>query len=153
MKRDNIDQDLVRDLAKLLAETGLTELEIESDGFRIRVSRTVAAVAQVAQAVQVGNPTPPASPGAADTSPSGSLDDHPGAVRAPMVGTAYILPEPGAAPFVKVGDTIREGQILLLIEAMKTFNEIRAPKAGRVARVLIENGTPVEYGEALMIIE
>jgi len=153
LKRDTIDQELVRDLAKLLAETGLTELEVESDGFRIRVSRTVAAGPHVAHIAHAASPASPAAAAAADANPSGSLDDHPGAVRAPMVGTAYVLPEPGAAPFVKVGDTVRDGQILLLIEAMKTFNEIRAPKAGRVARVLIENGTPVEYGEALMIIE
>lgn len=149
MKRDAIDQDLVRDLAKLLSETGLTELEVESDGCRIKVSRTVtmaAAPAQTVTAVQAALP-------ATDAGASESLDSHPGAVRAPMVGTAYILPEPGAAPFVKVGDTIREGQILLLIEAMKTFNEIRAPKAGHVTRILVENGMPVEYGEPLIIVE
>ena len=152
MKRDIIDQDLVRDLAKLLAETGLTELEVESEGCRIRVSRLVAAPAPAPH----GAPPVAASAGAErtpETSAADALDAHPGAVRAPMVGTAYILPEPGAAPFIKVGDTVREGQIVLLIEAMKTFNEIRAPKAGRVARVLVENGTPVEYGEALLIIE
>jgi len=149
LKRDIIDHELVRDLARLLGETGLTELEIETDGCRVRVSR---AAATPSAAVQVT--APPAT--AASVTGAGAAEapeTHPGAVRAPMVGTAYVLPEPGAAPFVKAGDVVAEGQILLLIEAMKTFNEIRAPKAGRVVRVLVENGTPVEYGEALMIVE
>jgi acetyl-CoA carboxylase biotin carboxyl carrier protein len=152
MAEFDIDGDLVRKLAALLDETGLTEIEFADGERRIRVSKTVQAVAAAPQAAAHF------APGAAGEDASGgdepaSLADHPGAVTAPMVGTAYIAPEPGADPFVAVGDAVSAGQTLLLIEAMKTFNPVRAPKAGRVAQILISDATPVEFGEPLIILE
>ena len=150
MAEFDIDDDLVRKLAALLDETGLTELEFTDGERRIRVCKMPQAVAVAPMAGA------PATAGE-NASPAGeepvSLADHPGAVTAPMVGTAFIAPEPGAEPFVSVGDTVSAGQTLLLIEAMKTFNPVRAPKAGRVAQILIGDATPVEYGEPLIIIE
>lgn len=147
MPKFDVDGDLVRKLAALLDETGLIELEFASGENRIRVVRsTGAATAAVAPA-----PAPPTAArpeqGAAGDEPS------PGTVTAPMVGTVYLSPEPGAAPFVNPGDTVTEGQTLLLIEAMKTFNPVRAPRSGRIARILVADGSPVEYGEALVILE
>ncbi len=150
MAEFDIDGDLVRKLSALLDETGLTEIEFTDGERRIRVGKTVQAVAvapQVASAAAAGEEASPAGDEPA------SLADHPGAVTAPMVGTAFIAPEPGADPFVGVGDSVSAGQTLLLIEAMKTFNPVRAPKAGRVAQILISDGTPVEYGEPLIILE
>jgi acetyl-CoA carboxylase biotin carboxyl carrier protein len=146
MAEFDIDEDLVRKLAGLLEETGLTELEFTDGERRIRVSRTAQAVAAAPAAV------------VADDAAGGgeepvSLADHPGAVTAPMVGTAFIAPEPGADPFVGIGDRVSVGQTLLLIEAMKTFNPVRAPKAGRVAQILISDATPVEFGQPLIILE
>jgi acetyl-CoA carboxylase biotin carboxyl carrier protein len=149
-----IDSELVRQLAGILNDTGLSEIEYESSGTRIRVARTV-------QHTVLTGPAPtaaiaPGAPAVAAPAPSAAIADpaaHPGAVKAPMVGVAYLAPEPGAAPFIKVGDTVGEGQTIALIEAMKTFNPVKAPRAGRVAQILIENGAPVEYGEALAIIE
>ncbi len=147
MAEFDIDGDLVRKLSALLDETGLTELEFADGERRIRVSKAAQAVAAApAAAAASGDASAPAEQPA-------SLADHPGAVTAPMVGTAYIAPEPGATPFVNVGDVVSAGQTLLLIEAMKTFNPVRAPKAGRVARILIDDATPVEYGQPLMILE
>ncbi len=141
-----IDSDLVRTLAALLEETGLTEIEYSVGDRRIRVARTAAAAATVA----VVTPAPVETPAeAAAVAPV----DHPGAVKAPMVGTAYIAPQPDQPPFVKLGDRVEEGRVLLIIEAMKVMNQIRAPKAGRVAEILIADGTPVEYGQVLMVIE
>ncbi len=149
MAEFDIDDDLVRKLSALLDETGLTEIEFADGERRIRVCKSVQTVAAAPQVA----PTTTAE----DTSPVSdepdSLADHPGAVTAPMVGTAYTAPEPGADPFVSVGDTVSAGQTLLLIEAMKTFNPVRAPKAGRVAQILISDATPVEYGEPLIILE
>lgn len=148
MAKTPIDSDLVRTLANLLDETGLTEIEYESGGFRIRVGRSAAAVTvSPPPAAPLPPPAAPASPAIED------LASHPGAVTSPMVGVVYLAPEPGAADFVKPGDVIFEGQTLLLIEAMKTFNPIRAPRGGKVARILVEAGTPVEFGEPLLIIE
>ncbi len=146
MAEFDIDEDLVRKLAGLLEETGLTELEFTDGERRIRVSRTAQAVAAAPAAV------------VADDAAGGgeepvSLADHPGAVTAPMVGTAFIAPEPGADPFVGIGDRVSVGQTLLLIEAMKTFNPVRAPKAGRVAQILISDATPVEFGQPLIILD
>jgi acetyl-CoA carboxylase biotin carboxyl carrier protein len=142
-----IDPDAIRALAAVLAETGLTEIEIAEKDSRIRVVRggaPVAAVAAPAAApVVVAAPPPPPVEASA----------HPGAITSPMVGVAYLSPEPGAAAFVTVGQQISAGQTLLLIEAMKTFNQIKAPKSGTVTRILVENSAPVEYGEALMIVE
>jgi acetyl-CoA carboxylase biotin carboxyl carrier protein len=143
-----IDSDLVRSLATLLDETGLTEIEYSVGDRRIRVARTAAALAPT---VAVAVPAPTEAPAA----PASAVApvDHPGAVKAPMVGTAYIAPQPDQPPFVKLGDRVEEGRVLLIIEAMKVMNQIRAPKGGRVAEILIADGTPVEYGQVLMVIE
>jgi acetyl-CoA carboxylase biotin carboxyl carrier protein len=149
-----VDHDLIRELAELLTETGLTEIEFERDDTRIRVARNQAPVAAhfpAAPATQLPpqQPEQPRPPAPA----SEDLAEHPGVVLSPMVGTAYFSPEPGARPFVDVGETVREGQTILIVEAMKTMNQIPAPRAGTVTRILIEDGQPVEYGEPLMIIE
>jgi acetyl-CoA carboxylase biotin carboxyl carrier protein len=141
-----LDADLVRGLAALLGETGLTEIEYAVGDRRIRVARTLAAVA-AAPAVAIAA-AKPAEAGAA-TSPA----VHPGAVKAPMVGTIYFSPEPDAPPFVKLGDSVSEGQVVLIIEAMKVMNQIRSPRAGRLTQVLVADGSPVEYGEPLMVLE
>ncbi len=144
-----IDSDLVRTLAALLDETGLTEIEYSVGDRRIRVARTAAALAPT---LNVAGPAP--APAAAEVPPAPVAPvDHPGAVKAPMVGTAYIAPQPDQPPFVKLGDRVEEGRVLLIIEAMKVMNQIRAPKAGRVAEILIADGAPVEYGQVLMVIE
>ena len=142
-----IDRDLVRTLAALLDETGLTEIEYAVGDRRIRVARSTAAPTAT---VNVASPTPTEAP--AEVAPVAPVD-HPGAVKAPMVGTAYIAPQPDQPPFVKLGDRIEEGRVLLIIEAMKVMNQIRAPTAGRVAEILIADGAPVEYGQVLMVIE
>lgn len=147
-----IDPELIRDLAKLLEETGLTEIEVERDGFRVRVAR--AGAAAHAPAPVAVNP-PPAPPPVAAPAAAAPIDPskHPGVVTSPMVGTAYVGPEPGAMPFVDVGSKVLAGDTLLIIEAMKTMNQIPAPRSGTVTRILIEDGQPVEFGEPLMIIE
>jgi acetyl-CoA carboxylase biotin carboxyl carrier protein len=147
MTRIPFDPDAIRALAAVLNETGLTEIEIADKDSRVRVVRAAApAVAATAQAAPSAATIAPAAPASDETS-------HPGAILSPMVGVAYLAPEPGAPPFVTVGQSVAAGQTLLLIEAMKTFNQIRAPKAGTVARVLVANSTPVEYGEVLLILE
>ncbi len=148
-----IDKDLIRDLAELLKETELTEIEIEQDNFRVRVSR-----AAPSAAVQFAHTEPhrTAAGGRAEPAQPLSLADparHPGAVPSPMVGTAYRAAGPGAKPFVEVGDEVGVGQTILIVEAMKHMNEVAAPRAGRVVEILVEDGQPVEYGEPLMIIE
>ena len=142
-----IDSDLVRTLAALLEETGLTEIEYAVGDRRIRVARTAVAAVPAAAA-----PAPAEAPAAA-ASPAVAPVDHPGAIKAPMVGTAYIAPQPDQPPFVKLGDRVDEGRVLLIIEAMKVMNQIRAPKPGRVAEILIADGAPVEYGQVLMVVE
>ncbi len=139
------DPDLIRALARLLAETGLSEIEYAVGRNRVRVARAAAALAPAA-------PTVPAD-GAVSSSDETAAVDHPGALTAPMVGTVYLAPQPGAPPFVQVGDTVAVGQTLLIIEAMKVMNEIRSARAGRVARIVAEDAQPVEYGAALMLIE
>ena len=151
MKVPAFDADAVRALAAILTETGLTEIEIEGKEGRVRVARAPApVVASVA-----GPALAPAVAAASAAAPAAAMDDaaHPGAVRSPMVGVAYLSPEPGAAPYVTPGQSVSVGQTLLLIEAMKTFNQIKAPRAGTVTRVLIASGTPVEYDQPLLIIE
>jgi acetyl-CoA carboxylase biotin carboxyl carrier protein len=148
-----IDHELIRALARLLDETGLTEIEFERGGQRVRVARHAQpAVAPVPQPV-----APAAELGAAMVEPGARAAiepaKHPGVVTSPMVGTAYVGPEPGARPFVEVGSRVRTGETLLIIEAMKTMNQIPAPRSGTVIQILIEDGLPVEYGEPLMIIE
>jgi len=144
-----IDPDIVRELARLLDETGLSEIEFERDGQRIRVARQAqpAAPAPVRLAAVVDAPLTVAE--AAPLDPA----KHPGVVTSPMVGTAYVGPEPGARPFVEVGSQVKVGDTLLIVEAMKTMNQIPSPRAGTVVQVLIEDGQPVEFGEPLMIIE
>jgi acetyl-CoA carboxylase biotin carboxyl carrier protein len=143
-----IDKELIRELAQLLDETKLTEIEIERDGLRVRVGRGATAVAAAV-------PAAPASVAAAPAPATAPADPakHPGAVTSPMVGTAYIGPAPGAKPFVDVGSKVVAGETLLIVEAMKTMNQIPAPRAGTVTKILVEDGQPVEFGEPLMIIE
>jgi acetyl-CoA carboxylase biotin carboxyl carrier protein len=145
-----IDRDAIRELAKLLEETGLSEIEIEQDGVSIRVAGNLAASAPRPRQFESSETPAPAAPAtAAPAEPS----QHPGVVTSPMVGTAYLGPAPGARPFVEVGGQIKAGDSLLIIEAMKTMNQIPAPRAGTVTQILVEDGQPVEYGEPLMIIE
>ncbi len=151
--KPSVDQDLIRELAQLLTETGLTEIEIDREGMRVRVARqlapAVAAVPPAAVALQSTHAPVQAQSGADADDPG----KHPGCVRSPMVGVAYLSPEPSAGPFVTAGTRVTQGQTLLIIEAMKTMNHIPAPKAGVVARVLVANSQPVEFGEPLVIIE
>lgn len=151
MAKTPFDSGLVRSLASLLDETNLSEIEYETEGTRIRVARqiTYGAVAPVAAPVAAAPAAaaPVAAPAAADPA------SHPGALKSPMVGVAYLAPEPGKPFFVQVGDSVAVGQTILLIEAMKTYNTIRAAKAGKITQILIEDGSPVEYGEPLVIIE
>jgi acetyl-CoA carboxylase biotin carboxyl carrier protein len=147
LTRIPIDPDIIRALAAVLVETGLTEIEIGDKDSRIRVVRSVGATTAtlpVAAAAPVANGGP---------SIAQDVAAHPGAVVSPMVGVAYLSPEPGAPPFVNVGQQVTAGQTLLLIEAMKTFNQIKAPKAGSVIAILVQSGAPVEYGEALIVLE
>ena len=152
------DPDLIRSLAKLLDETGLTEIECSAGDQRIRVSRQVAAAASVVAApsptplpAQAAAPAPAGANGAAH--PGANGHDHPGTLKAPLVGIAYLAAEPGASPYVRIGDTVTAGQTLMIIEAMKVMNQIRAPRAGRISRVYVNDAEPVEYGTALMLIE
>jgi acetyl-CoA carboxylase biotin carboxyl carrier protein len=144
----SVDQDAIRALAKLLDETGLTEIAIEQDGKSIRVARQAAPVVRT-RGAEVPVAVPTAAPAAATLDPS----QHPGLVASPMVGTAYRASEPGARPFVEVGAQVKAGETLLIIEAMKTMNQIPSPRSGTVIQILVEDGQPVEYGEPLMIIE
>jgi acetyl-CoA carboxylase biotin carboxyl carrier protein len=153
MTRIPFDPDAIRMLAAVLTETGLTEIEIAEKDSRIRVVRGGGMAAPAAAGYPSAAHAPVVGSVSAQASAEVELAAHPGAVTSPMVGVAYLLPEPGAPPFVTVGQAVTAGQTLLLIEAMKTFNQIKAPRAGTVARVLTANGTPVEYGEVLMILE
>jgi acetyl-CoA carboxylase biotin carboxyl carrier protein len=143
--KPGIDADAIRELSQLLNETGLTEIEIERDGARIRVSR--AAVAAVAATT-----APAAGAAAAPAATPASAGPHPGAVPSPMVGTVYLSPEPGKPAFVKVGQTVREGDTLFIVEAMKTMNAIAAPRGGTVLEVSVTDGQPVEFGQTLLIL-
>ena len=145
--RESIDKALIRELADLLTETKLSEIEIERDGLRLRVARQVS----IDQPIAAPQPAPSPQPAHAEqpADPAG----HPGTVTSPMVGTAYRAPEPGAPPFVEVGAQVRQGQTLMIVEAMKTMNPIAAPRAGTVTSVLVDDAQPVEFGEPLLIIE
>jgi len=149
MAKNEIDKELIRELAALMDETGLSEIEIENDDDRLRLVRATAPAAQApalsAAVISVAAPTSEAI--------DGDLANHPGALLSPIVGTAFHAPSPDDAPFVKVGDQVDGGQTLLVIEAMKTFNEIPSARAGVVRQILFENASPVEYGDVLMIIE
>jgi acetyl-CoA carboxylase biotin carboxyl carrier protein len=149
MAKFEMDTEFIRKLAKLLEETNLGEIEMADGDRKIRVARPGAAPPPA-------NPAPVAAASIAASAAVPSTNDvskHPGAVKSPMVGTAYLSPEPGKPVFVNIGDKITAGQTLLIIEAMKTFNPIKAPKAGTVAQVLIDNAQPVEFGQPLMIVE
>jgi acetyl-CoA carboxylase biotin carboxyl carrier protein len=155
------DPDLIRSLAKLLDETGLSEIEYAVADQRIRVSREIVAAAPAVaaagpstHAAEPVTPSPPKGANGHDKTPGADHGaDHPGVLKAPLVGIAYLAAEPGSPPYVRVGDSVSEGQTLLIIEAMKVMNQIRAPRAGRVSRVYVGDAEPVEYGSALMLIE
>ncbi|OKO77268.1 acetyl-CoA carboxylase [Bradyrhizobium sp. NAS80.1] len=148
------DSALIRELALLLDETSLTEIEIERAGLRLRVARNISVAATMPMPVATAHAVPVAAAAAAAPAAAASdLSKHPGAVSSPMVGTAYWAPEPGAKPFIEVGSKVSVGQTLLIIEAMKTMNQIPSPRAGTVTQILVEDGQPVEYGEPLVIIE
>ncbi|EJC66083.1 acetyl-CoA carboxylase biotin carboxyl carrier protein [Rhizobium sp. 1AS11] len=153
-KKSGIDQALIRDLANILNETDLTEIEVEQDDLRIRVSR--AGTPQYVQApiAAPGYAAPAAVAAAAVAAPAAAPSRNPAnVVNAPMVGTVYMAPAPGARPFIEVGATVKEGQTLIIIEAMKTMNQIPSPKSGKVTEILVDDGHPVEYGQALVVIE
>ena len=158
------DPEAIRALAQILKDTDLTEIELVEKDSRIRVARSLppAAAPQMAWPAQM-MPQGPAQPVAAPAAPPSAAElaaeeamdllKHPGLVTSPMVGVVYLSPEPGTASFVTLGSKVSQGQTLLLVEAMKTFNQIKAPRSGTVTRILVETGTPVEYGEPLMIVE
>lgn len=163
-KNSNSDVDFIKALAELLNQNELTEIEVmrefgKDDVLNVRVARQVqaapvvaAAPAQVAVAAAPAA-TPSAAPAAEAAAPSEDPSQHPGAVTSPMVGTVYLAAEPGTPAFVSVGDTVTEGQTLLIIEAMKTMNQIPAPKSGKVKRILVDDSAPVEFGDPLVIVE
>jgi acetyl-CoA carboxylase biotin carboxyl carrier protein len=151
-KSKSDDSALIRELALLLAETNLTEIEIERAGLRVRVARNVSIAAAV-PSIPVQATAAPAVANSAAAAPATDIAKHPGVVPSPMVGTAYWSPEPGAKPFIEVGSKVSAGQTLLIIEAMKTMNQIPSPRAGTVTQILVEDGQPVEFGEPLVIIE
>jgi acetyl-CoA carboxylase biotin carboxyl carrier protein len=154
-KKNGIDQALIRDLANILNDTDLTEIEVEQEDLRIRVSRAgntqyvQAPIAAPAYAAPAAAPAALAAPAAA----AAPARNPANTVSAPMVGTAYMAPAPGARAFIEIGATVKEGQTLLIIEAMKTMNQIPAPKSGKVTEILVEDGSPVEYGQALVVVE
>ena len=152
-KKNGIDKGLIRDLADILNETDLTEIEVEQDDLRIRVSR--ASNMQYVQAPVAAAPavTAAAAPAAPAASAAPAVRDNANAVTAPMVGTVYLAPAPGSAQFIEVGASVKEGQTLLIIEAMKTMNQIPAPRSGKIVEILVTDAQPVEYGEPLVVIE
>ncbi|RKF21290.1 acetyl-CoA carboxylase biotin carboxyl carrier protein [Altericroceibacterium spongiae] len=150
-----IDSSLVRELADMLADTGLTEIEVEDGDRKIRVSRGggLMPATQMAPAAQTAVPAPAAAPAtAAEAPPADSATDLAGAVKSPMVGTAYLAPEPGAADFIKIGDSVNAGDTLLIVEAMKVMNPITATSSGNVKQILVENAQPVEFDQPLVVI-
>ncbi len=153
---DQIKGELVRQLAEILDETGLSEIEYETGGLKIRVAKQAHGSSVVVPATSVA-PVAASDAGSSTAPAAGATSDdpasHPGAVKAPMVGVAYLAPEPDTPPYVKAGDKVTEGQTLMLIEAMKTFNPVRAPKAGTVTAVLVSDGQPIEFDQPLVIIE
>ncbi len=154
-----VDAHIVRELAEILAETGLTEIEVEKGELRVRVAKepppqTIVTGAGMTTASAAAPPAAASSAAPETPGPNSAADmsAHPGAVASPMVGTAYMSPEPGAAVFIERGQAVKEGDTLLLIEAMKTFNPIPAPRSGKVLEIFVDDGQPVEFGEALVII-
>ena len=148
---DKVDRDLIKALAALLTENDLTEIEWSEGERRVRVVRSAGPTMMAMPAGMAAAPTAVAAPAAAAKEDFGK--DHPGAVTSPMVGTVYLAPEPGAKPFVEEGAQVRQGQTLLIVEAMKTMNPIPSPRAGTVRRIIIKDGSPVEYGQVLLIVE
>ena len=147
------DSALIRELALLLDETSLTEIEIERAGLRVRVARNISVAASVPSAYVPAAAAASAVTAAVPAAAAADLSKHPGVVPSPMVGTVYWSPEPGAKPFVEVGSKVSAGQTLLIIEAMKTMNQVPSTRAGTVTQILVEDGQPVEFGEPLVIIE
>lgn len=151
-KKTESEHQLIRELADLLSETDLTEIEIERKDFRIRVARgALAAAPMTASQVLAAPSSAPHDPHS--PSKGNDLASHPGTVISPMVGTAYRSPEPGAPSFIEIGSEIKEGDTVMIIEAMKTMNQIPAPRSGKVSSILVEDGQPVEFGEPLVVIE
>jgi acetyl-CoA carboxylase biotin carboxyl carrier protein len=146
----DIDTRAIRDLAKILEETGLSEITWAQGDTQVKVARTIGGAVALPAAIAAA---PVAAPAAAAAPATDDPGKHPGAVKSPMVGTAYLAPEPGAATFVSVGDSVKQGQTLLIIEAMKTMNPIPAPKAGKVVQILVSDKQPVEFGQPLLIVE
>ena len=161
IKKKQVDQGLIKSLASILNETDLSEIEIEQEGMRLRICRNCAPQNFVMPSGMAPMPAPIAAespaPAAVTPAPTPAAKEEAttnlNAVTSPMVGTAYRAPEPGAAPFVEVGATVTEGQTLLIVEAMKTMNNIPSPRAGKVTAILIDDGQPVEYGEPLIVID
>ena len=147
-----LDHDMIRGLAALLEETDLSEIEVEQAGLRVRIARQLSFAAAGIAPGQIPA-SPPATADASESAAEADLSAHPGAVTSPMVGTIYLSSQPGAAPFVREGDVVAEGQTLMIVEAMKTMNSIPAPKGGTVKKILVENEQPVEFGEPLVVIE
>ena len=161
MTKNSIEPDFIRSLASILNDTDLTEIEVEQEGLKIRLARNIPAVTQTfaMPTQQAYAPAPAAAPVAASAAPAaaapagGDYASHPGLVRSVIVGTLYRCAEPGARPFVEVGDTVRQGQTLVIVEAMKHMNQISAPRAGKVVAILAEDGMPVEFDQPLLVIE
>jgi acetyl-CoA carboxylase biotin carboxyl carrier protein len=154
MSRLPVDVNAIRTLAEILQDTGLTEIEISEKDSRIRVVRAPAVIqASVPVAAPAAAAASVASAAVQQAAEAAEMAHHPGAVKSPMVGVAYLGPEPGAPAYVTAGQAVVAGQTLLLIEAMKTFNQIKAPRNGTISRILITSGVPVEYGEVLMVID
>lgn len=147
------EQKIIRDLAELLNETGLSEIEIEKDGLKVRVARSLTISATHVAPPSGAISAPVAAAAAADAAAGADPSKHPGALKSPMVGTAYRSPEPSAPPFIEVGSRVQQGDTILIIEAMKTMNQIPAPRSGTVTAIFFENGQPVEFGEVLVVIE
>ncbi|RBM06370.1 acetyl-CoA carboxylase biotin carboxyl carrier protein [Novacetimonas cocois] len=153
MSRLLVDADAIRALAEILTETGLTEIEIAEKDSRVRVVRAAPAATHAVAAPAPVAPVAPVVAAPAVPAAPADLSKHPGAVTSPMVGVAYLTPDPSSPPFVTEGQQVTAGQTLMLIEAMKTFNQIKAPRAGTLTKILVPSGEPVEYGEVLAIIE
>jgi acetyl-CoA carboxylase biotin carboxyl carrier protein len=150
------ERELIRDLAVLLDESNLTEIEVERSGLRVRIARNITVAASVPMAAVAAAPAAPAAastPVAPAAAPVIDVAKHPGMVPSPMVGTAYLASEPGAKPFIDVGTKVKAGDTLLIVEAMKTMNQIPSPRTGTVTQILVEDGQPIEFGEPLVIIE
>ncbi|CAD5263295.1 acetyl CoA carboxylase, BCCP subunit [Bosea sp. 62] len=148
-----IDPELVREMAQLINETDLTEIEVQKGDLRIRVARTITATVMAPVAAAPAYAPAPVAAAVAAPADAKAAAAHPGTVNSPMVGTAYRRPSPEAKPFIEIGQEVKAGERVLLVEAMKTFNDIVAPRAGKVVAILVEDGQPVEYGEPLLVIE